>query len=111
MDTMEQFVCRSTITAAVLGNGNEFLLCYLYAQPVLSDADRLIAEMRGYCFCGLVGFVDGRVEVECEPFLEAKVIVLHAAITFAQNLSAPNTAKGDSLSWLENLHKLEDPRV
>jgi hypothetical protein len=109
MDSMETFVTRSTITAAVLGRGTEFILCYLDGE-ILSDAERLLATERGYVFVGCVGMVNNRVEVECEPFLEAKVLVLIAALRFAENLYAPKTMEGDAVPWLKNLASLEDTR-
>jgi hypothetical protein len=33
------------------------------------------------------------------------------AIAALHSLQQPVAANGDSFSWLENLHKLEDPRV
>ena len=83
------------------------MLCYL-SEREISEADRLVANIRGYLFCGLVGMIGGKIEIEHEPFLEAKVLVLIAALRFAQDLGIP--AKGDAVSWLENLHKLEDVR-
>ena len=109
MDAMETFVTRSTITAAVLGRGNQFLLAYLN-EKAISESDRLLALERGYVFCGCIGLVDGHVEVEHEPFLEAKILTFYAALRFAEDLHAPKTANSDAVSWLENLHKLEDPR-
>jgi hypothetical protein len=110
-DLMAQFVSRSTTTCAVLGKGSEFILCYLDAQQVLSDVDRELANARGYRFCGLVGLQNGRVEIAVEPFPEAQVLVLIAALRFAENLRVPKTAHDDSLKWLEDLHKLEDDRL
>jgi hypothetical protein len=109
MDLMEQFVTRSKISAAVLGRGNQFLLAYLNEKEI-SEPDRLLANERGYFFCGCVGLVDGRVEVECELFLEARILTLRAALRFAENLYAPKTAHVDRVKWLEDLHKLEDNR-
>lgn len=54
--------------------------------------------------------IPGKVEVEYEPFLEARILVLRAALRFAEDLHAPKPAKDDAVSWLETLHKLEDDR-
>jgi hypothetical protein len=108
MDTMEQFVTRSTCTAVVLGRDNQFLLAYLDGKAI-PDADRELANARGYLFCGLVGLIGGKIEIECEPFSDAEVIVLYAALAFAQNLQGTPT-KGDSVSWCESLASLKDPR-
>jgi hypothetical protein len=106
---MEKLVLRSTCTAAVLGRGDNFLLVYLDGKSI-PEAEMLEANTQDFLFRGVVGLVNGRVEVECEPVLEAKLIVLRAAIAFAQNLTAPRVPNGDAVSWLENLIRLEDDR-
>ena len=106
MDAVKELVTNSQNPAAILGNESGFLLAYLDGQQI-SESDRAIANLRGYYFAGAVGLIGGKVEIAPEPFLECKLIVLVAALEYANRLTA---SKGESVSWLERLMLLPDTR-
>jgi hypothetical protein len=87
----------------------EFELVYL--DNGLTNFDRVDAAKRGLCFLGCVGLVDGKIEIDVahEDSTLCKLIVLRAAVLFANNLSREREA-GDSLQWLQQLHALPDTR-
>jgi hypothetical protein len=105
MDAQETLVFNSTVTAAVLGRGEQFALVYL----PYSQAEAFQYGKEGFRYAGVVGLLNGKVEIVSEPDLEARILTLLAALRFAQDL-IPSAANDDSVEWLTKLHALEDPR-
>ena len=101
----QALVTRSRRSAAVMGRGTDFLLAHLVNGSVL-EADAFAAYLQGFKFCGLVCQTDAGIDAEFEDDLESKVLVLRAAHHFETGISSSS----DPVSWLENLHRLEDAR-
>ena len=95
----------------VIGTMGEFVLVDML-EPVQTP-EVLAAVARGWGFCGTVALTDGVPSATCEPDPDSWLTMAHAGLAVAQliadRLKIPG--KGDSLEWLERLHRLPDTRV
>jgi hypothetical protein len=105
MDAQQQVAWDCSISAVVLGKGEEFVLCPLDAPTPASEA---LARARGYEYAGVFGFRDGQESMSCEPGMERTMCA--AAFAFAEFVHARLTPKGDGVDWLERLYRLPDTR-
>jgi hypothetical protein len=71
----------SDICAAVLGEGDIFVICPLPLDR--ESASLKIAQEWGYEFVGIFGLIDGQVKVQIEPIPGAAYTMAHAASGFA----------------------------
>jgi hypothetical protein len=108
LDAQEQLVCDSEVSVAVLGKGRNFVLVPLQDREL--DATELVeTQSRGFFFCGVLGIKDGQPSAECsDP--DAAIVMMHAALAFAQEMAGRLRPKDDSAAWCERLHALQDPR-
>ena len=110
MDATDLLLLKATHASAVLAN-SEANLKLIPLPSQLSQAETAALVKQGYCYCGVVMLADGKVEIAFEDSVLCKVIVLRAAVQFAQDLMQREQApSGDSVDWLQKLHALEDPR-
>ncbi len=121
MDIYE-LVSQSTITAAVLGNGEDFLLVRVDKDYPGKDRDVERAVARGLFYCGTLGWNGSEMSVALEPDpdtlqpmrLAAEGFgVLVARLTTPQSPaeSEPEVVQaGDSVGWCEKLYALPDAR-
>ena len=108
MDAHEQIVWDGEVAAAVLGKGEDFALLFLNGP--LDDATTKNALDRGFSYCGVLGIIDGRCAVKCEPRPDAALTMMHAALAFAQQVAELLRPRGDSVEWLDALYCLLDTR-
>jgi hypothetical protein len=106
MDQQEQLAWDSKTSVAVLGKGSEFVLIPLDGTP--APASRQLAEVRGYHYCGILGYRNRKVEAVCEPNPNAALTMLHASLKFAEAVCA--TAAPAAEDWMERLYQLPDTR-
>lgn len=100
-----EFLLSATQPMGVLGNADSLELIDFHAP--FTEEQKASARTRKLSYRGVVGLKDGLIEISClHSDFETRVIMLNAALEYANRLRA----KGDSLQWLENLHRLEDPR-
>jgi hypothetical protein len=102
----QQIAWNCSISAAVLGKGEEFVLCPLDEPTPASEA---LARAHGYVFCGVMGYDPqaGRSIAKCED-PDSVITMMHAAFAFAQFVAARLKPKSD---WLEKLWELPDTRT
>ena len=112
LDPHRQLVWDSEVSAVVLGKGEQYFLIPLHFNEHAEAITLQIARERGYGYAGVMGFKDGNCAARCEPGMELTMCA--ASFAFALLYVAPllkTAKKDDSVSFLEDLLKLEDPRV
>ncbi|MGA2203033.1 MAG: hypothetical protein ABSG40_13810 [Terriglobales bacterium] len=104
MDRIEQIAWDSEYAMAVLGKGTDFLLVDL--DTTMPEEVRQDAVTRGYRFCGIFGFRNGRTESQFEPDPEAFAVMNCALFRFVQLVASKLT----HVDTLERLYRLPDTR-
>lgn len=111
MDVQEQLVWESEVSAAVLGNGEEFVLIRLDINEECEQAAIERAISKGFVYCGVLGFKNGHAAVRCGDDPGAIYTIAHASVAFAHVIAQHlRRQQGDAVDWLESLHSLPDTR-
>jgi hypothetical protein len=106
----EHLVQTASLVAAVLARGPEISLVALTGQrEVVSQSSALINS--GFTLFGFIGVVDGRVVAVPEDGCNREGMFALGQAHRVMAVFAAKAYTGDSQAWLENLHKLEDPRA
>jgi len=112
MDQHEQLISESQIAYSVLGRGEEFILVNLAEDIEYAKAE---AVAKHYAWCGTLTVSNGRLCCAlCDSSKNpgALYTMMFAGLKFAHMVAdrLVDQAKGDSVEWLQKLHRLPDTR-
>lgn len=64
IDRLHKLVSRASVAALVLGKGNSQVQLFYLHEKAITDEDIALAQLQGFTHRGLIGLVDGRLEME-----------------------------------------------
>jgi hypothetical protein len=111
-DAEDKLVFESEMAAGVLGRGEDFILVHLNDKP-LDAAVLAEATAKGFAWCGVLGLLNGKPEVQLSPENpEAARTMCFAGLAFAHIIADHMRPQnpGDAVDWLTRLHALRDAR-
>jgi hypothetical protein len=75
----------------------------------LSEGEQLKARLKNFCYCGIMGYLNGECSAACESNPGAVLVMRHASFSFAQFIADKLKPKDDG-DWLDELYRLPDTR-